>query len=130
MSLANQLHALSAVRMLNAVDAVNTAAATSPYISVAGFEGDVAIIISTGLLDAGSITYTFGHATDSGGTGDAAIVPQGGALAQITTSNDDGNPYVAVFPVSKLQGFIRVVGTIATGGALVSYTLVGRQKTV
>ena len=130
MSLENQMQALSAVAMLNAVDAANTAAATSAYISVAGFEGDIAIVISTGILDAGSIAYTFSHATDAGGTADAAIVPQGGALTQITTANDNGNPYIAVFPVSKLQGFIRVIGTIVTGGALVSYTLIGRQKTV
>lgn len=130
MALANQMAALSATKVLNAVDAANTAAATSPWVAVSNFDGEIAILISTGILDAGSITYTFATATDGSGTGSAAIVPEGGALTQVTTSNDDGDPQIAVFDARKLKGYIQVIGTVVTGGALVSYTLVGRKKTV
>jgi hypothetical protein len=129
MSLASQPLALSTVKMLNCVSAANTAAATSAYVSVSNYEGSVAIVISTGIIT-GTITYTFSTATDSGGTGAATVVPLGGALTQVTTSNDDGVPYIAVFDTRALKGFIQVIGTVVTGPALVSYSLVGRLKTV
>lgn len=130
MSLANQMGALTALKILNAKDCADTAAASSAKVAVAGYEGQVAIVISTGILDGGSITYTFKTDSDGAGTGEATIVPVGGALDALTTSTDDGNPQIAVFDVSQLKGYIQVIGTVVTGGALVSYTLIGRKKTV
>jgi hypothetical protein len=129
MSLASQLNALSALKILNSVSAANTAAATSGWIQVSNYEGLVAILINTGIIT-GTITYTFETATDGSGTGAAAIVPLNGALTQVTTSNDDDTPYIALFDSRKLSGYIRVIGTIATGPALISYQLIGRKKTV
>ena len=129
MSVASQLTALSAVKVLNPVSAANTAAATSGWIAVSEYEGHIAVVIETGIIT-GTIDYTFQTATDSGGTGAAAIVPLGGALTQVTTSNDDGTPYVAVFDTRKLKGYLQVIGTIATGPAVVGYTIIGRRKTV
>jgi hypothetical protein len=130
MSLANQMGALSAVKCLNAIDAADTTAASSAYVAVSGFEGQIAVVISTGIADAGSITYTFSTATDDGGTGAATIVPIGGALTAVTTSNDDGTPYIAIFDTRVLKGYLKVIGTVATGGVLVAYTIIGRLKTV
>ena len=129
MSLASPLTALSSVKFLNCVSAANTAAATSAYVQVTNYEGDVAIMINTGIIT-GTITYTFSTATDSGGTGAAAVVPYGGALTQVTTSNDDTVAYIAVFDSRALKGFLQVIGTIVTGPALISYSLIGRHKTV
>jgi hypothetical protein len=129
MSVASQLTALSAVKVLNSVSAANTAAATSGWIAVTEYTGHIAVVINTGIIT-GTIDYTFKTATDGSGTGEAALVPLGGALAQVTTSNDDGTPYIAVFDTRKLLGYIQVIGTIATGPAVISYQLIGRKKTV
>jgi hypothetical protein len=129
MSLASQLSAFSALTVLNSVSAANTAAATSGWIQVSGYEGEIAVLISTGIIT-GTITYTFSTATDGSGTGSASIVPLGGALTQLTTSNDDGTPYLAVFDTRALKGYLQVVGTVVTGPAPISYTIIGRKKTV
>jgi hypothetical protein len=119
---------LTAVTLLAAVDAANTAAATSAYVDVRGFEGQIAVILDTGILDDGTVTYTFDTATDSGATGTAAVVPITGAPTVVTTSNDP-LVQIAVFEATQLKGFLRVVGTKASaGGVLVSYTAVGIKK--
>lgn len=129
MSLASQLSAISPLKVLNSVSAANTAAATSAWTQVSGYEGEIAVLINTGIIT-GTITYTFATATDGSGTGSATIVPLGGALTALTTSNDDGTPYVALFDSRALKGYIQIIGTVVTGPALISYTILGRLKTV
>jgi hypothetical protein len=127
--LANQASALSVVTLLNSVSCANTAAATSAYVAIgADADGDVLVVINVGTIT-GTIDFTFDTATDSGGTGTAGIVPAAGALAQITTSNDNAC-YLARFPKAKTKGFLRVVGTIVTGPALLGYAMLKRNKTV
>jgi hypothetical protein len=129
MTVASQVSALTTLKVLNSVSAANTAAATSGWIAVAEYEGHIGVLINTGIIT-GTITYTFQTATDGSGTGAAAIVPLGGALTALTTSNDDGTPYIAFFDPRKLTGYIQVIGTVVTGPALISYTVIGRKKTV
>ena len=129
MSVASQVSALSVLKITNSVSAANTAAATSAWTAVTEYEGGVGILINTGIIT-GTITYTFATATDGSGTGSATIVPLNGALTALTTSNDDGTPYLAFFDARSLKGYIQVIGTVATGPALVSYQLIGRKKTV
>lgn len=120
--------ALTSVSLLAAVDAANTAAATSAYVDVRGFEGQLAVILDTGILDDGTVTYTFNTATDSGGTGTAAVTPVSGTPTVVSTSNDPLSQ-IAVFDCTQLKGFLQVVGTKASaGGVLVSYTAVGVKK--
>jgi hypothetical protein len=127
--LANQASALSVVTLLNSVSCANTAAATSAYVAIgADADGDVLVVINVGTIT-GTIDFTFSTATDSGGTGAAAIVPAAGALAQITTSNDNAC-YLARFPKAKTKGFLQVIGTIGTGPALLGYAMLKRNKTV
>lgn len=114
--------------LLEPIDAADTAAASSAYVDVKGYEGQIWVICHSGILDAGSVTWTFSTATDSGGTGAATIVPIGGALTQVTTSNDHPNIQVAVFDCTTLKGFLKTIGTVATGGALVSTSVVGIKK--
>lgn len=120
------MEALTVTEILNSVSCANTAAATSAAIDVRGYEGQIMVVISVGVIT-GTVDFTFEDADNSGFTGNAAITPVGGAIAQITTSNDDA-VYVAVFPATQPRGWIKVIGTIGTGPALLSYTLVGLKK--
>jgi hypothetical protein len=117
----------TAVQLLAPIDAADTAAATSAYVDVTDFEGQLAVIVQAGIADAGSLTVTFLTATDGSATGEAAIVPISGALTVVTTSNDPLTQ-VAVFDCTQLKGFLKVVGTVATGGVLVSYVAFGLKK--
>lgn len=119
------IHGLVAVSMLPPVDAANTAAATSSFIDVRGYVGLLRVILFAGILDAGTLDWTFNDATDAGGTGSAAIVPASGALTQVTTSNDNPNIQTAIFDANSTRGFLQCVGTIVTGGALVAAVLEG-----
>lgn len=126
MSLASAIGALTRLKLLAPVSAANTAAATSAWTAVPGYEGEVAVEIAVGIIT-GTLDLTFSTndaASDSGAT---AIVPIDGALAQVTTSNDDAI-YTAVFPAKALRGYLKVIGTVGTGPALIAYTLIGRKK--
>jgi hypothetical protein len=129
MSLASQLSAITALKLLNSISAANTAAATSAWIAVSGYEGIVGVLINVGIIT-GTLDLTFDTATDNSGTGSAALTPLNGAIAQVTTGNHNGTPYIALFDARLLKGYIRVTGTIVTGPSLVSYQLIGRKKTV
>lgn len=120
------LEAVSVTTVINAVSAANTAAATSGWIDVRYNEGILLFVIDTGIV-VGSITYTFQDANTSGGGSPAAIVPIGGAIAAITTANDNA-VNVAAFPATQPRGWMQVVGTIATGPALISYSVVHLPK--
>ena len=128
MSLANQATAETPLLLLASVSAANTAAATSAWTAVAGYEGIVSVIINVGVIT-GTVDITFNTNDAASDTGADAIVPLGGALAQITTSNDVA-VYKADFDARVIQGYLKVIGTVGTGPAVISYTLVGRKKTV
>jgi len=120
--------AATALTILAPVDAANTAAATSAYVDVTDFEGQLAVILHTGILDDGDITYTFLTASAGDGTGEAAVVPITGAPTVVTTSND---PLIqaAVFDCTQLKGFLKVVGTkTEAAGVLVGYSAIGLKK--
>lgn len=117
---------LTRTKVFAAVSAANTAAASSGWIDVRGYEGDIAFEISQGIIT-GTLDWTFEDSPNSGGTSNAAIVPIGGNLAQITTSNDDAH-YTAVFPATQPRGWMKIIGTIVTGPALISVTIIGRKK--
>lgn len=128
MSLSSPMSALSVVTVLKSQSCANTAAATSAWTAVpVDADGSILIVINVGTIT-GTVDFTFNTASDGSGTGSAAITPLNGALAQVTTSNDDTS-YVARFD-KKTKGYINVVGTIVTGPALLSYTMIYRNKTV
>lgn len=72
----------------------------------------------------GSFTPTFEEASDSGGTGGAAIVPNEGAIGAMTANT------VAQRTIKKgsTKGFVRIVGTIVTGPVLCSASFSYRRK--
>lgn len=121
----NEGQAATTKKLLDPVSAANTAAATSAWISAADAEGDIVFVNQVGALT-GSITWTIETASDSGGTGAAAITPNEGAYAagaanqiQKRTVNKNAG-----------KGFYRCVGTIVTGPAVVAVSISYRPKIV
>lgn len=121
--LGSEAKAASPQILLNPVSAANTAAATSAWVDVRRFEGDVEVLLQAGAIT-GSLTYTLEQASDAGGTGATALVPDEGAIA----ASANNTVRKATFRASSTLGFVRCVGTIVTGPSLVSALLQGRPK--
>ncbi|MBK7251945.1 MAG: hypothetical protein IPI06_14035 [Gammaproteobacteria bacterium] len=86
----------------------------------AGAVGEIEVTAHAGVLDAGTVDWTLETASDGGGTGAAAVTFNEGAFDQVTTSNDDPNIQTRTFDAKLCKGFVKIKGTIATGGALVA----------
>ena len=121
--LGNEGQAATSVKLLDPVSAAATANATSGWVDVTKAEGDVVFVNQVGALT-GSITWTVEDATDGSGTGAAGIVPNEGAYAagaanQVQKRTVNG---------SACRGFVRCVGTIVTGPAIVAVSVLFRPK--
>lgn len=121
--LGNEAQASTSKILLNPISAANTAAATSAWIDAREAEGDIMFINQVGALT-GSITWTMEHASDSGGTGATAITPNEGAYAAGAANQIQKR----TIPAGAGQGFVRCVGTIVTGPALVGVSMIYRPK--
>lgn len=112
-------------KLLDPVSAAATVNATSGWVDVRQFEGDIEFIIATGAIT-GSIAWDIQDATDSGGTGSASIA----------TSLNEGATFVNTLNQTQkktikrqsTRGFVRVIGTIVTGPVLVSAALQALPK--
>ncbi len=122
--LGNEGQASTVAQLLDPVSAANTAAATSSWVDVRYAEGDIVFTNQVGALT-GSITWTIEHATDGGGTGAAAITPNEGAYASGAANQVQKRTVNA----SAVGGWVRCVGTIVTGPALVAVSIQYRPKT-
>lgn len=111
----NQGQAAAITKLLDPASAANTAAATSAWVDVRAAEGDLVFTTQVGAFT-GSITWTIEHASDSGGTGGTGITPNEGAFAAGAANQVQKR----TVPAGAVQGFVRVVGTIVTGPALVA----------
>lgn len=120
----NEATASTTVIVLNPVSAANTAAATSGWIDVRAYEGEIVLIQQVGAVT-GSITTTVEDATDGSGTGASALT--GYAFAAVSSAN---NVQKLVIPAGLPRGWIRTVGTIVTGPAIVAKSLTARSKYV
>lgn len=121
----NEGQAATTKKLLDPVSAANTAAATSGWTDVRDAEGDLVFVNHVGALT-GSITWTIEHASDSGGTGAAAITPNEGAYAAGAANQVQKRTVSA----SAVAGWVRCVGTIVTGPALVAASVSYRPKSV
>lgn len=113
----------TAVNVLAAVSAANTAAATSSAVDLLGYEGPVLVIqnhgTGTGTLD--------GKLQDSGdGSTDWQDVT-GATFTQVTTT---ANTQKLALSPRGVRRYVRYVGTIVTGPHLIGVTLVGMGKSV
>lgn len=122
---ASSVRAVSPVVILAPIDCADTAAATSGWIDVRTYEGDIAIIQSTGVVTAGTIAGKIQEATDGSGTGAADIT--GATFTSVGTSTDND---VQKLVIRNTAGYIRYVGTIGTGPALVGVSMLARKETV
>lgn len=121
--LGNEAQASSAVKLLDPASAANTAAATSGWVDVRAYEGDIEFSAQVGALT-GSITWTIEHASDGSGTGAAGITPNEGAFAAGAANQIQKRTVNA----NAVAGWVRIVGTIVTGPALVAASLRSRPK--
>lgn len=113
--LGNEAQAASVAKLLDPVSAANTAAATSSWVDVRQAEGDIMVTTQVGALT-GSITWAIQTASDGSGTGSAAMTPNEGAFAAGAANQVQKRTVSA----NATLGWIRVVGTIVTGPALVA----------
>jgi hypothetical protein len=120
---ASQGQAAEVVKMLDPVSAAATANATSAWIDARKYEGDIAVTAQIGALT-GSLTWTLEDATDGAGTGAAGITPNEGAF----TAGAANQTQKRTINASAHRGWIRIVGTIVTGPALVAASLLSHPK--
>lgn len=121
----NEAQAATTTKLLDPASAANTAAATSSWVDVRDSQGDIMFINHVGALT-GSITWTIEHASDGSGTGAAAITPNEGAYAAGAANQVQKRTVSA----NAIQGYVRCVGTIVTGPALVAVSVSTRKTTV
>ena len=120
----NEGQAATAAKLLDPVSAANTAAATSGWVDVRDREGDLVFTNQVGALT-GSITWTIEDATDGAGSGAAGITPNEGAYSAGAANQIQKRTVGA----GAVRGWVRCVGTIVTGPALVAASVMGRPKT-
>jgi hypothetical protein len=118
----NEGSASTTVIVLNPVSAAATANATSGWIDIRPYEGEIIIIQQVGAVT-GSITTTVEDATDGSGTGSAVLT--GYAFTAVSSAN---NVQKLVIPAGAARSHLRIVGTIVTGPAIVAASLTGRSK--
>lgn len=123
--LANQGQAATVVKLLDPASAANTAAATSSWVDVRAAEGDIMFTNHCGALT-GSIVWTIEHASDGSGTGAAAITPNEGAYGTVSANTVQKRTVSA----NAVAGWVRCVGTIVTGPALVAVSIAYNPKYV
>jgi len=119
----NEAQAAQSTILLSPVSAANTAAATSGWVDVRAYEGDLMFLAHAGAL-AGSITWTIEDATDGAGAGGAGITPNEGAFAAGAANQLQKRTINA----SAVRGWVRIVGTIVTGPVLVQASVSARPK--
>lgn len=121
--LANQGQASTVVSLQAPTEAADTVGATGPGVAVSGYDGDLTVIQNVGVVTAGSITGKLQEADDSSGTNAADI-----SGATFTAATAPGIQKITVPRKSLSKPYLRYVGTIVTGPALVSVTLVATKK--
>ncbi len=118
----NEAQAATPIRLLDPQNAANTAAATSGWIDVRQYEGDIAIIQQVGALT-GSIAGKIQDATDGSGTGVADVT--GAAFTSVSAAN---NIQEIAVSANAVRGWIRYLGTVTTGPVQVSVSALSRSK--
>jgi hypothetical protein len=120
----NEAQAATPTKLIDPVSAANTAAATSGWIDVRQFEGDLAIIQQIGAVT-GSIAGKIQDATDGSGTGVADVA--GAVFATVSSAN---NIQEIAVSANAVRGWIRYLGTVTTGPALTAVSMLARPKIV
>lgn len=123
----SQAKAATVTKILDPADHANTTAATSSYFAVSEYEGPLLFVQQVGVVTAGTIAGKIQHADDDSGTNVADVT--GATFTSAGTSTDNVAQGIVV-QSGGLKPYIRYVGTIATGPAVVGVTMVGVKKYV
>jgi hypothetical protein len=124
--LANQGQACEVVSLLTAGSKAATANATGSGVDVLKYEGDLMVTQVVGAIT-GTLSGKLQQCDDAAGTNAEDI--SGATFTQVTTSNDDPNVQKITVPAGSLtRSFLRYVGTIVTGPAIVGVTLHAHPK--
>ncbi len=118
---------LSTITLLAAIDAAATANATGTMVDISSWDGAIVVTQNCGILDAGTLTGKIQTGAESDGS-DAADIT-GAAFTAVTTTTDPVTQSI-VIQASACKKYIRYLGTIVTGGALIGVTAVGTPKIV
>lgn len=122
----NTSEGVTSLQLLASIDAAATAnASTATGLDVTQLEGFLIVTQNVGVVDAGSITGTIITSAASNLSSPTTV----GTFVAVTTANDPNVQSISI-ELNKCQQYIGYVGTIVTGGALVSCTAVGRTKSV
>lgn len=120
-------HATEAVALLAAIDAAATVNATGTAVDVSAYDGPMIVVQNVGIVDAGSITGKIQTGDLANGTDMADL--SGAAFVAVTPDNDPNTQRI-VIQANACKQYIRYVGTIDTGGALVGVDLIATKKLV
>jgi len=111
--------------LLNSVSAANTTQATGGWVDVRGTAGDIVVIQNVGAVT-GSITGALETADTAGGGNNVAMTFDDGN--NFTAVSSPNNVQIKNVDANKHKGWIKYIGTVATGPALVGVTVVRRPK--
>jgi len=115
------------IQLLTPADKANTAAATGTGIDITGYEGYMLVTQQVGVVTAGTIVGKLQSCTAADGTG--AVDITGAVFTSNGTSTDVTTETICI-KVDGLQQYLRYVGTIVTGPAVVGVSAVGTKKYV
>lgn len=120
------LQALVPTILLNPVSAANTAAATSSWVAVGKWEGDVMFLLQTGAVT-GSMAAILETADDGSGTGARTVTFADGTAA--FTGVSAANKIEAKYVDRKALGtHVKFTGTVTTGPILIGLSMAGVLK--
>jgi len=111
------------VSVLPSISAANTAAATSGWIDVRSYIGNILFDVHSGAIT-GSFVGKIQSATDGSGTGAADIT--GATHTAVSTANQ----VKSISVPATVAPYMAYVGTVTTGPVVISVTLRGRKATV
>lgn len=115
----------TSIQLLSPSDKANTAAATGTGIDISAYDGYMIVTQQVGVVTAGTIAGKLQHCTAADGTGAADI--SGATFTSCGTSTDEVTESI-VINVNGLNPYLRYVGTITTGPAVVGVSAVGVKK--
>lgn len=121
----SDIYKSSAVVLLAPADHANTAAATGSWVDVRTYEGELGFIQQTGVVTAGTVAGVIQHADDNSGTNAETLV----SFTSVGTSTDNDVQKQSI-PARATRGFVRYLGTIGTGPAIVGCSMLAHRATV
>ena len=124
--LGNVAQAATVGVLLHGTNATNTAGATGTAVDVTDYEGYLLVTQACNVVT-GSIAGKIQHATTTEATDFTDVT--GATWTSVNTDNDVAAQKLSL-PVNGCNRYIRYIGTITTGPAMVSVTFAGVKKYV